>query len=296
MKLSHAVFAASLLPLAAAPAMNQITILYDAFGKPSDLKKDWGYSALIEYGGKRILFDTGNNAEFLKHNVEVLKIDLKHLDFVVISHRHGDHTSGLNYLLTINPGVTIYTPTEASGFGSPVMSAIVAATKLHIPSLPPEMHYFDGEAPPLGPSGSPWPTAHFVQLDKTTEVAPGFFLISLISDVTGTKEMHEISLAFRTPHGLVLIVGCSHPGIENIVEQAAALDPRIYSVFGGFHLLTTADAQVADIAKHLHDRWKIERIGPGHCSGLAAFAALKDLYSDKYIYAGLGSIIQLPGA
>src|SRR5579864_6329768 len=97
---------------AAASSKNQVTILYDAFGKPSNLKKDWGYSALVEYGGKRILFDTGNNAEFFKHNVEALGIDLRNLDFVVISHRHGDHTSGLSYVLSINPNVTIYTPYE----------------------------------------------------------------------------------------------------------------------------------------------------------------------------------------
>ena len=86
-------------------ANNRITILYDAFGKPSALHKDWGYAALIEYGGRRILFDTGNNAETLRHNVETLHMDLKNLDFVVLSHRHGDHTSGLNHVLSVNPGV-----------------------------------------------------------------------------------------------------------------------------------------------------------------------------------------------
>src|SRR5579872_3498043 len=114
---------------------NQITILYDAFGKPSNLKKDWGYSALVEYGGKRILFDTGNNAEFFKHNVEALGIDLRNLDFVVISHRHGDHTSGLSYVLSINPNVTIYTPYEVSGFGTPILPSIVTAVNQHDPSL-----------------------------------------------------------------------------------------------------------------------------------------------------------------
>jgi 7,8-dihydropterin-6-yl-methyl-4-(beta-D-ribofuranosyl)aminobenzene 5'-phosphate synthase len=88
-------------------------------------------------------------------------------------------------------------------------------------------------------------------------------------DIAGTKEMHEVSLAFRTPDGLVLIVGCSHPGIENIVKEAAGLDNRIYSVFGGFHLLGTPDADVAKVAADLHDHWKIERIGPGHCAGLS---------------------------
>src|SRR5215831_9072724 len=102
-----------------AQAQNRVTILYDAFGKPSSLQKDWGFAALIEYGGKRILFDTGNNADTFAHNVKALHINLKRLDFVVISHRHGDHTSGLNYLLRVNPGVKIYVPRETYGvFGS----------------------------------------------------------------------------------------------------------------------------------------------------------------------------------
>ncbi|MGB7917375.1 MAG: MBL fold metallo-hydrolase, partial [Rhodomicrobium sp.] len=97
----------------------KITILYDAFGKSSTMKKDWGFSAYIEYGGKKILFDTGNNADIFAHNVQAKGIDLTKLDFVIISHRHGDHTSGLNYLLKVNPTVKIYAPQENFGvFGA----------------------------------------------------------------------------------------------------------------------------------------------------------------------------------
>src|SRR5579863_2850072 len=282
-------------PATTVPGKNQITILYDAFGgKSPDLKKDWGYSVLLEYGGKRILFDTGNNAEFLQRNVEALGISLRDLNFVVLSHRHGDHTSGLSYVLSLNPNVPIYTPYEISQFGTTILPSIVSAVNRHIPSLPPEMHYFDGERQEPRPSGSPWPTAHFIQVEKTSEIVPGFFLLSLVSDAAGTKEMREVSLAFRTPQGLVLIVGCSHPGIQNIVQEAARLDRRIYSVFGGFHLLGASDAEVVQTATDLHERWKIARIGPGHCAGLPAFAALRDIYKDKYIFAGLGSVISLP--
>jgi 7,8-dihydropterin-6-yl-methyl-4-(beta-D-ribofuranosyl)aminobenzene 5'-phosphate synthase len=277
-----------------APGKNWVTILYEAFGKPSNLKKDWGYSALIEYGGKRILFDTGNNSEFLKYNVETLKVDLRRLDFVVISHRHGDHTSGLSYVLSLNPNVPIYTPYEVSGFGTPVLPGIVAAMNRQIPSLPDDMHYFDGQPQEPRPSGSPWPTAHFIQIAKTREVEAGFFILSLVSHAAGTKEMHEISLAFRTPEGLVLIVGCAHPGIQNIVQEAKRFDGRIHSVFGGFHLLSASDAEVQNIATSLRDQWKIERIGPGHCTWLPAMAAFRDLYQGKYLHAGLGSVIPLP--
>src|SRR5215831_10834694 len=107
-------FVLSTATLAAQPG-NRVTILYDAFGKSSSLKKDWGFSAFVEYNGKRVLFDTGNNADIFAENLKALGIDIKKLDFAIISHRHGDHTSGLSYLLSINPNVTIYAPKE--GFG-----------------------------------------------------------------------------------------------------------------------------------------------------------------------------------
>src|SRR5512132_598868 len=94
------------------PPRAQITILYDAFGKPSAMQKDWGFAALIEYGGKRILFDTGNNPDTFAHNVRSKDVDLARLDFAIISHRHGDHIGGLNHLLRVNPAVKIFVPKE----------------------------------------------------------------------------------------------------------------------------------------------------------------------------------------
>ena len=96
---------AALAPLAAgrAEAQGKVTVLYDAFGPPSSLKLDWGFSALVEYNGKRILFDTGNNAKVFQHNVSELKVDLGRLDAVVLSHRHSDHTGGLSHVLNANP-------------------------------------------------------------------------------------------------------------------------------------------------------------------------------------------------
>src|SRR5690242_2266511 len=97
----------------------RITIIHDAFGAASSLKKDWGFSALLEFDGRRILFDTGNNAKTFAHNCAGLGIDLRNLDYAVISHRHGDHTSGLNHLLAVNPTLMVHTPEETYGvFGS----------------------------------------------------------------------------------------------------------------------------------------------------------------------------------
>ena len=104
-----------LLPSARAAApesKSQITILYDAFGTDPSMTKDWGFSALVEIAGKRILFDTGNDADIFAANVKAKGVDLKTLDFVVLSHRHSDHMAGLNYVLSVNPTVKIYAPKE----------------------------------------------------------------------------------------------------------------------------------------------------------------------------------------
>ena len=69
-------------------AADRVTILYDAFGDSKGLTKDWGFSALVEHDGKRILFDSGNNAEIFERNVKALGVDLTKIDFAVISHRH----------------------------------------------------------------------------------------------------------------------------------------------------------------------------------------------------------------
>jgi 7,8-dihydropterin-6-yl-methyl-4-(beta-D-ribofuranosyl)aminobenzene 5'-phosphate synthase len=76
-------------------AADRVTILYDAFGDSKELTKDWGFSALVEHDGKRILFDSGNNAEIFERNVKALGVDLTKIDFAVISHRHSDHATGI---------------------------------------------------------------------------------------------------------------------------------------------------------------------------------------------------------
>jgi len=272
-------------------ARNRATILYDAFSKSAALQKDWGFAALIEYGGKRILFDTGNDANTFAHNVKALKIDLKRLDFVVISHRHGDHTSGLNYLLTVNPGVKIYVPKETYGvFGSSLPGTFYRRSE----SLAPEMRYFGGAPPEIILHGSPWARANFIYVDSLTEVAPGIFLISTVSQTPGTLELRELSLAIKTSKGLILTTGCSHPGIESILQAAIVIDTRVHLIFGGLHLVTTPDAEIQRITNALREKWKVDLIAPGHCTGEPAFAALQEAFGQRYLYAGLGTTLELP--
>jgi 7,8-dihydropterin-6-yl-methyl-4-(beta-D-ribofuranosyl)aminobenzene 5'-phosphate synthase len=267
-------------------AKAQITILYDAFGKPSAMQKDWGYAALIEYGGKRILFDSGNNPDILAQNAKAKNIDLSKLDFVVMSHRHGDHMGGLAYLLKVNPTAKIYAPREGFGvYGADLPSSFYRKD----PSLPPEQRYYSGAPPDVMRFGSAWPGANIQLVDKTGEIAPNIHLISLVSDKPGTLELRELSLAINTPEGMVIVVGCSHPGIDKIVEEASTINARIHMVAGGFHLAVANDPDIEKIVVALHDTFRVEFVAPGHCTGEPAFAALQKAFGHRYLYAGLGT-------
>jgi 7,8-dihydropterin-6-yl-methyl-4-(beta-D-ribofuranosyl)aminobenzene 5'-phosphate synthase len=289
-----AVCSAAMMTSTSVAAESQITILYDAFGKDAAMRKDWGFSALVEVAGKRILFDTGNDRDIFAANVKAKGVDLNNIDFVVLSHRHSDHMAGLSHVLSVNPKVKIYAPLDGLGgiYGSSLPSSVYRKDG----SLPPDMRYYDGMPPDVVKLGRAWQDANIELIDKTTEIAPGITLIALVSEVPGTRELRELSLAVNTPDGLVLVVGCSHPGIEKIVEAAAAINPKFHLVAGGFHLLVASDDATAKIVAALKDTFKVENVAPGHCSGEPMFAALKRAFGNRYVYAGVGTSLQLgPG-
>ena len=291
--LAMAVIVLLLAGMAVAETPNRVTILYDSFGKNPALTMDWGFAALVEYGGKRILFDTGNNARSFEDNVKAAGVDFRNIDFAIISHRHADHTSGITYVLTVNPKVPIYVPDEPWGlFARGVKNDFYRKD----PSLPSEMRYYGGHPPEILEAGTPWPAANFIPVNQRTEVAPGIFILSGVSTTPGTLELKELSLAIKSPQGVILIVGCSHPGVEHIVKEATAIDPHINILFGGLHQIQASDAEVERIAAVLHDQYKLERVAPGHCTGEPEFAALKRVFGDHYVYAGVGSVINLPAA
>ena len=268
----------------------RITVLYDAFGAPSDLERDWGFAALVEYGGKRILFDTGNDAAIFERNVKRLGVDLGKLDAVFISHRHGDHTTGLDYLLQANPDVRILAPQEGAFFKSRAPTEFLAPYR----DLPPHLRYYGGRPPEKWVSGTPWEGGRFEIVTGTREIFPGFYAITTKSQKPGTMEMNEISLAIRTPEGLAVVVGCSHPGVEKILDEAAKIDSDLFTVTGGFHLVLTPREEVERIAALLHDGFRIERVAPGHCTSELGFAVFRERFKEHFDRAGVGAVIPLP--
>jgi 7,8-dihydropterin-6-yl-methyl-4-(beta-D-ribofuranosyl)aminobenzene 5'-phosphate synthase len=276
--------------VSAAQSPTRITILVDAFGVPSDLRPDWGFSALVEHDGKRILFDAGNNADIFAHNTHVLGVDLTHLDFVVISHRHGDHTDGLHHLLKLNPHAKIYAANDEY-FGGPTPAAFF---RRPVSSLPDHMRYFGGEVPQVVPHGTPWKGANIERVDSVVELAAGIKLVSNLSRTGAFSETPELSLSIQTPEGQILLVGCSHPGIEQILDSVAAKQVPVRLVIGGLHLVTTSEPEIDRLVTALRDEWKLAGVAPGHCTGEMAFAALQKAFGRRYRYAGTGTVIDLP--
>jgi 7,8-dihydropterin-6-yl-methyl-4-(beta-D-ribofuranosyl)aminobenzene 5'-phosphate synthase len=156
------------------------------------------------------------------------------------------------------------------------------------------MRYFDGQVPEKLTFGSAWPEGKFTWVTENIEVAPGFHLILLKGPWGVDLDVMEVSLAIDTPDGTVVVVGCSHPTIEKVVQAAKELsDKPIHLVVGGTHLLPAKPDEINRIATVLRDELKVDYIAPVHCTGEAAFGLLKQAFADRYIYAGLGSTIKL---
>jgi Metal-dependent hydrolases of the beta-lactamase superfamily II len=266
----------------------KIAILYDSFGKSASLIQDWGYAALVEYGGKKILFDSGNDPETFAKNLHMMGIDLRKVDFAVISHRHGDHTSGLTYLLKVNPKIRIYVPHEPFGlFGGDSPQNLYR----DIEELPKEYRYFNGTHRKFK-TGTPWTAANFVQVDSNQEIVPGIILIHTISQTPGTLELHELTLRLETPSGAIVVSGCSHAGIHNILQAADDFKHgHVRAVVGGLHLVKASDDDIRRIVSNLKDHWRLDEIAPGHCTGEPAMAILRKEFQTHLRYAGLGEVL-----
>jgi 7,8-dihydropterin-6-yl-methyl-4-(beta-D-ribofuranosyl)aminobenzene 5'-phosphate synthase len=248
--------------LAAAKVFNpadqpiRFTVLYDNYLYKEGTKPDWGFSCLIEGTEKTILFDTGTQPQILMHNVEVLGVDLKKVDQIVISHDHGDHTGGLPAVLEKNPNVTVFFPISFPGeFGRRVEGLKAKAQSV----------------------------------DKSIEICRNVYLTGEMGD-----EIKEQSLIIDTAKGLIIVTGCSHQGILNILKRAKEiLDKPIYLVFGGFHLGNKSDAEMQEILAGFR-KLKVEKCGATHCTGDTQIAMFKKAFGENYVPMGTGRVIEVP--
>ncbi|QQS31267.1 MAG: MBL fold metallo-hydrolase [Sphingobacteriales bacterium] len=292
-----------------------IVNLYDAFGKDTGLTKDFGFSCITKYQGKTILFDAGSNADIFKSNTMQLGIDLSQVEIVIVSHGHFDHLNGLDYLLEVNPKVKIYFPYDIF-WGAPVPFDATGQEPSIKDSLHKHEQYFDGGETKflINQSGRFWKAnIEFVKTSK--EIMPGLNLVATNSSFMGYFSCYpnksfvegqftqpkdeckqtglpELSLSMKTDKGEVLIVGCSHTGVEHIISETQKVTGnKIELVYGGFHLLPFDRSQTNALADKIKGELKVHRVAPTHCTGHLAFKILQEKYGTDYLFAGLGEKI-----
>lgn len=228
-----------------------LTVLYDNNEHDQRLETAWGFSCLVEGLEEIILFDTGGDDGLLLRNMRTLGIDPRDVDVVVISHVHGDHVGGLPGFLEENSAVTAYLPQ----------------------SFPENIEDATRET-----------GAEVVEVHEPVEICERVFSTGELGD--GIKEQ---SLVIETARGLVVITGCAHPGVMNIVRRVKGLaGEEVHLVLGGFHLTGASEARIVGIVEDFQ-RLGVRKVAPCHCSGDMARGLFREAYGEDFIPAGVGS-------
>ncbi|WP_076412613.1 MBL fold metallo-hydrolase [Shewanella sp. UCD-KL12] len=245
---------------------------------------EWGYAALIEVDGKKILFDTGNRPETVLQNAKELEIDLSDVEDVILSHNHGDHTGGL---ISLRETLRKQNPK--------------ALSRIHVGK-----GIFSERA---NSNNSIWQTrdalialgSEFIVYEEPTQIFPGVWLTGQVPRIHPEKNWggngklvmasglvednipEDLSLVIDTDEGFVLVSGCGHAGIINTMEHITAnIHPgKIKTAIGGFHLVFASDEHLAWTANKLQG-FGLEQMIGGHCTGIDALYTLRGhLHSDR---------------
>jgi 7,8-dihydropterin-6-yl-methyl-4-(beta-D-ribofuranosyl)aminobenzene 5'-phosphate synthase len=227
-----------------------LTIVYDNNEYDPRLHTSWGFACLVERDDLTLLFDTGGDAPTLLSNMETLGLAPTEIDTVVLSHIHGDHVGGLGGILAVNEETTVYLP-----------RSFPASFKEQAKAR-----------------------AHVVEVHEPAEMADGIYTTGELG-----AGIIEQSLVVKTDLGLVVITGCAHPGIVNIVAKAKEITgEEVYLVMGGFHLGGVSEAVIEGIVEDFRELG-VQKAAPCHCSGDLARSIFEREYGEDFIRVGVGS-------
>lgn len=252
-----------------------------------------GLSLHIEFDGKRILFDTGQTGDFVQ-NAEHLGIDLKALDDIMISHGHYDHSGGVMTLLSeMEKQIPFYV---GEGFFTPKYKHLSDGTyryngnpfaKQELPEQKIDLHMVTEDITRLSDK---------IILFKNFPAVSGFehknekFVLPEGDTYRVDAFEEEIALGLRTSKGLVLIVGCSHVGICNILQAVKSrVDEPIYAVLGGTHLME-ADEERLEKTMEIFRKFGVQWVAVSHCTGEQGIALAKETFGERFILNNTGNM------
>jgi 7,8-dihydropterin-6-yl-methyl-4-(beta-D-ribofuranosyl)aminobenzene 5'-phosphate synthase len=230
-----------------------IRVIYDNFVHTEGTTADWGYSVLIEGLDKEILFDTGTKPELFEANFRKLGVDPEDIDILVFSHEHGDHTGGVSSLVRMKTGIPVVIPHSFTGSFKKQMSAYgLKPVLVNGPSLICDHLYTSGEF---------------------------------------DYRIAEQTLVLDTRKGLVVMTGCAHPGITDMLKVIKEeFKKNIYMVFGGFHLMEKSQKEMDEIIAGMKSLGVV-RCGATHCTGDDQIGMFRKAYGDNYFELGVGNTI-----
>ena len=264
-------------------------------GRPIPAIGEHGFACMVEHDGTSWLFDTGGGATLL-HNLDVLGMDPRQAEGVILSHGHYDHAGGLlAFLERVGPRPVHAHPDifldrfwqgqhEQRFIGVPQQKAELelAGAEFHLhrefTTIAPGIH-FSGTIPRVtaAETGDP----HLVRQDAAT----------------GTMEpdpfQDDAALAIETTRGLVILLGCAHAGLVNTVRHLLdKLGPQhVHAIVGGTHLGPASDAQFAETVGYLA-HLNLDRLGLSHCTGQIRAAQLYARFPQKVFFAAVGSCLE----
>jgi len=262
----------------------------------SKLHNEHGLSLYIEIDGIKILFDTGKSGEFIK-NAELLKIDLNKLNYVVLSHGHYDHSGGFrkfvdkvvnSYKLIVGKNFfnNKYKLVEKNNYnyiGNSFDKEYIQQNNIQIKYIEEDIFYITENI------------MIFSNFKKNNnfELINKKFYIKKDENYLLDNFSDEIVLVIKIEKGLVVILGCSHVGIINILETIIErIDMPIYCLVGGTHLIEADEQRVNKTIDFLKEK-DIHILGMNHCTGEYAIEKMKNEFRDKFVSNNTGNIIKI---
>lgn len=273
-------------------------MLIENEARDAGLKKEHGLSIYIDTGEEKILFDAGASGDFAD-NAGKLGVDLKDVDMVVVSHAHHDHTGGLLRFLELNGNAQIYINTYAMQsffYKFLFKKENISAPRELFEKYQERICLLDGDT----------------EINKRITLVSGFKRVyplvkssrSLLVERNGKYQEdefdHEQAMVIDNSGKLVIITGCSHNGVDNMLETIIERFPGmpVQTVIGGFHLMGFPfDNLMGESGKNiceLSDRllsYGIEKTLTCHCTGKRAYNILKGRMGEKIEYFDTGKNI-----